>query len=358
LGEKAAIAKNITRVAKQIGLGICNIAKQRIAYRRGVDLTQVKDVIVNSGKTLLQVQLEDDAFTLYQSRKGAMSELKAAISEFVALQEPYVLFLVDELDRCRPDYAISYLETIKHIFDIKKAVFILAADRQQLENSAKHAFGAELMFDEYYRKFIHREATLPAIEQRGYERINHKYVELFVEQAGLRETFIYRVAFFDETITPLIQYLKLTPRQMQEAYRIAGHVCAKIKPDENGEISKRHSIIAIVMSLLKVGDLTRYQLLGKQQFDPKDMLEWVHSISEEHAGRWFLMFLMHGGVKCDPESTAAQILSDLKAFDINSVSDAEKYLCYHWDNLLGNHEIHSVISRVYKRIEELMQWQY
>jgi predicted KAP-like P-loop ATPase len=44
-----------------------------------------------------------------------------------------ILFLVDELDRCRSDYAISYLQTIKHIFDIKAAVFLLAADRKHLD---------------------------------------------------------------------------------------------------------------------------------------------------------------------------------------------------------------------------------
>jgi len=65
---------------------------------------------------------------MYQGRKAAMESLKKAIREFVAASEPRVLFLVDELDRCRPDYAITYLETIKHIFDIKGAVFLLAAD--------------------------------------------------------------------------------------------------------------------------------------------------------------------------------------------------------------------------------------
>ncbi|GAI99518.1 unnamed protein product, partial [marine sediment metagenome] len=28
---------------------------------------------------------------------------------------PNILIFVDEIDRCRPDYAISYLETIKHV---------------------------------------------------------------------------------------------------------------------------------------------------------------------------------------------------------------------------------------------------
>ena len=72
-----------------------------------------------------------------------MGTLKNAVREIVSSSSPRAFFIVDELDRCRPDYAITYLETIKHIFDIKGAVFILAADRQQLENSAKTAFGLD-----------------------------------------------------------------------------------------------------------------------------------------------------------------------------------------------------------------------
>lgn len=111
-----------------------------------------------------------------------MVSLREAISEFVEGENPKILFLVDELDRCRPDYAISYLETTKHIFDIKGTVFILAADRQHLENSAKTAFGADLDFDEYYRKFIHREVSLPDISEENYRKLASKYVSFYLEE--------------------------------------------------------------------------------------------------------------------------------------------------------------------------------
>ena len=102
-----------------------------------------------------------DAFSMYEGRKKAMAALKAAIEDIVASSSPKALFLVDELDRCSPDYVIAFLETIKQLFDIRGAVFILAANRHQLENSVKTAFGENLDFEEYFRKFVHREVTLP-----------------------------------------------------------------------------------------------------------------------------------------------------------------------------------------------------
>jgi len=34
-----------------------------------------------------------------------------------------VIIIVDELDRCRPDYAIRVLEIIKHLFDVNGYIF-------------------------------------------------------------------------------------------------------------------------------------------------------------------------------------------------------------------------------------------
>ena len=135
-------------------------------------------------------ELPADAFSVYEARKSAMEHLKTAIGKFIIDTRPTVWFFVDELDRCRPDYAISYLETIKHIFDIEGAVFILAADRRHLENSAKKAFGPQLTFDEYYRKFVHREVALPEIPEERYARIAETYVDRYLSKDGLRFCFM------------------------------------------------------------------------------------------------------------------------------------------------------------------------
>jgi hypothetical protein len=63
------------------------------------------------------------------------------------------LFLIDELDRCRPNYAIDFLETIKHLFNQENTAFVIATNLSQLESSAKALFGNELDFANYYRKF-------------------------------------------------------------------------------------------------------------------------------------------------------------------------------------------------------------
>ena len=76
-----------------------------------------------------------------RSARRALQKLRDTLREVFGGDSPKAFLFVDELDRCRPDYAINYLETIKHVFDVHGLVFVLAVDYEQLECSAKALFG-------------------------------------------------------------------------------------------------------------------------------------------------------------------------------------------------------------------------
>lgn len=70
--------------------------------------------------------------------------------------------LIDELDRCRPSYAVEMLETIKHIFDIKGVVFVLATDTEQLQHAIKVIYGLDFDAHTYLNRFFIRRFSLLA----------------------------------------------------------------------------------------------------------------------------------------------------------------------------------------------------
>ena len=75
-----------------------------------------------------------------------------------------MVFIIDELDRCRPDFAIRLIERIKHFFDIPKIVFFLVMDKTQLSKVVCHNYGYdEIVGEEYLDKFIDFWVSLPAI---------------------------------------------------------------------------------------------------------------------------------------------------------------------------------------------------
>lgn len=75
------------------------------------------------------------------------------------LQAP-IIIIVDELDRCRPTYAIKLLEEIKHLFDVPGLVFVFGLFEQQLARSISGAYGPNFDGSTYLRRFINRTYSL------------------------------------------------------------------------------------------------------------------------------------------------------------------------------------------------------
>ena len=65
-----------------------------------------------------------------------------------------LVIVVDELDRCRPDYALSLLEIIKHFFNVPGVIFILGVNRNELQNSVRARYGSEIDAGKYLDKHI------------------------------------------------------------------------------------------------------------------------------------------------------------------------------------------------------------
>jgi KAP-like P-loop domain-containing protein len=110
-------------------------------------------------------KLMRDRIDAFQKGQAAIAELKASLESLVraldeeALKAPIVI-IIDELDRCRPTYAIKLLEEIKHLFDVPGLVFIFGTHTEQLAHSVSGAYGVKFDGRAYLRRFINRQYKL------------------------------------------------------------------------------------------------------------------------------------------------------------------------------------------------------
>lgn len=88
--------------------------------------------------------------------KERMSRLLVDLGSTSGGPKPPLFILIDELDRCRPTYAIEMLEQIKHLFDIDGVIFIIATDSAQLAHSISAVYGAEFDARRYLLRFFNR----------------------------------------------------------------------------------------------------------------------------------------------------------------------------------------------------------
>ena len=116
------------------------------------------------------------------------AEIEESVNEFKTQlqlaassdQDPFVV-IVDELDRCRPDYALSVLETVRHLFDVPGVVVVLAANLEELCHTVQSIFGPDFTADRYIRRFADQYVLLTKPDEQHLS----EFLEDTLETAGL-----------------------------------------------------------------------------------------------------------------------------------------------------------------------------
>lgn len=152
----------------------------------GVAGANIVNLLIAEGKNFVKKKM-DAAFKEpprnVQSIRDSFKKIIEKICEESSKQEPIYIF-IDELDRCRPDFAIRFLEEIKHLFCVPGIVFVLSLDLEQLNISIKHVYGQDIKSEGYLRRFVNQFYNLPPIPHdrfveklfAGFEHSKHQSI--------------------------------------------------------------------------------------------------------------------------------------------------------------------------------------
>lgn len=96
-----------------------------------------------------------------------------------------LVFIIDELDRCRPSFALDLLERIKHMFAVPGVVFVLVTNLEQLQYAVRGAYGEGTDGALYLEKFYDLRVILPLSKSSGIAD-PEKFVSHLWQSMGLR----------------------------------------------------------------------------------------------------------------------------------------------------------------------------
>lgn len=119
--------------------------------------------VTKAGAELLQDKKSKNILNIFQEITDDMIQLKRNLKQ-LAENNP-IIFFVDELDRCRPDYALKFLEIIKHTFDVPNIKFVFITKIELLNSSIEHSYGKKVQCDKYLDKFFKYRILLPLSSQ-------------------------------------------------------------------------------------------------------------------------------------------------------------------------------------------------
>ena len=207
-----AFVGQLSEYFKETGLGA--LARRAADVAIPLILENLTGILkAKTGMTLSVAEFKSREKTLldnYFDQRATKDELRKALTELsakVAIDTGHPLvFIVDELDRCRPTFAIELLERVKHIFDVPNIVFVFGLNRDELCKSLTSVYG-DIDVDVYLRRFFDFEFNLREVDSQ-------RYAEHLIERFNLGQVFqeLSNTGRRREPVDDYQSYRRIVPR--------------------------------------------------------------------------------------------------------------------------------------------------
>lgn len=144
--------KNYAKGISSAVAGVLDIIPNTYTQMAGKGFTLINDIFkAKDGESIT-----DDYIRFEEHKKALHDNLTA-----MARNCNKIIVYIDELDRCKPTFAVHVLETIKHYFDIDNMVFIFGIDGIQLRETIKKYYGTGFDSSSYLTRFFEYQLLLP-----------------------------------------------------------------------------------------------------------------------------------------------------------------------------------------------------
>jgi len=237
------------------------------------ELMTIKDDIAKGTSDVVSKFIEDRISTHNNEVQNVISfrETLSQLANNISVDSgnPLVI-IIDELDRCKPTYAIELIERIKHLFSVKNIVFILVMHKKQLEESIRCLYGQNIDATSYLQKFINIDCRLPKnTEPQGindYKKYCERLYDLHELEISENEKsdLLYSISF-------LSRHFDLSLRQLEKCFTYITIFYISV--------FERHSIftsISAVLSILKVINPNLYAELRNNRISYKGFIEAIN----------------------------------------------------------------------------------
>ena len=186
-----------------------------------------------------------------------------------------LIVVIDDLDRCRPSFAVSLLERVKHLFNVQHIVFVLGVDLVQLARSLRNVYGVDFDADNYLHRFIDFEFKLPSPSYGSY-------IDMLMDQYGFarylcepgdmknRDATKYALQEFKDIALYLSDRYSLSLRAIERVIRNVALIerihLTRVQVD---------ATVIMLMSFLQVCDKEIYCELVDKRPSPKKIIDSV-----------------------------------------------------------------------------------
>ena len=277
MGAAQKVAKHIASNAlSRITVGLVNtrdlladLQSMPVAtdiHKRFDDYKGAQDAIEEFKETLKHLVIALNSSKPEENAGGDTAQGTAVVTE---MRHVPLLVMIDELDRCRPSYAVELLETTKHLFSVDQVVFVLAVNRTELQHAVKALYGNEFNAEVYLRRFFDVDLHLP-------EAKRDRFINGLLDSIGLKDNVWFQrllMAFFSST--------QFTLRDTKQAVQRLG-LALKAVPDTHYAIAG----MTLVALILRTLDEKLYKQFAEKKTTDIEVANEIFNIPSIAPLRW------------------------------------------------------------------------
>lgn len=144
---------------------LLSISKSAIANKTGIDIDGMRQEVKDIGG------LGKDYLANLQKIEELNNKIEELINNLIPENGKLIIF-IDELDRCKPSFAIDLLERIKHYLRLPNVIFIFTVNISELSATVKQVYGSDYNGGEYLNRFFDDIQEIPHISLKTYSLVN------------------------------------------------------------------------------------------------------------------------------------------------------------------------------------------
>lgn len=225
-------------------------------------------------------ELTKDLVESFQKEKASLERLRAELEKAISAlskdaEARPLVFFIDELDRCRPSFAIEMLERIKHLFDVEHLVFVLSIDKKQLEAATGAVYGEKIESSEYLRRFFDMELRLPQPDLKQFAATQVQRFgmgEYFGDRGKNRETQ-EDGRYISETTGELANIFRLSLRAIERAMARVALVCSQTPANQYFD-----PILVAFLVVLRIKDIEMFEEVAAGQVGSDQVMDYIRAL--------------------------------------------------------------------------------
>ena len=246
--DKDPVVSIVYEIVKQLSIKysfsdtdkVIKVAASIVDFFIGRNLGEIKEALESN-----------NPIAKFKEERDVEDQLKEFFSDILNERGDRLVVFIDELDRCRPSYAVQLLERIKHYLENDRITFVFSVNIGELQHTVKHYYGEEFDACRYLDRFFDLRIEIPPAD-----------TTLFYSRIGLDNSYMV------ETVCrKVIEYYGFQLRDTTRFYRTVRtaiyeptHDSDRWKfafPDEQAKQLILLYIIPVVIGL-RIADMKEY----------------------------------------------------------------------------------------------------